>query len=340
MNDLRDVAMGDIPDPVIKPHEALVQVRSVGVCGSDIHYYAHGRIGGYIVEPPFILGHECAGEVVALGSLVSGLSVGDRVAVEPGVPCRRCEFCAGGRYNLCPDVVFLATPPMQGAFCEYISHDAEFLFKLPDEMNFADGAMLEPLSTGIQAVKRSGMTVGDCVFIYGMGPIGLSTLQAFLAAGAGKVYVGDMRTKRLEMALELGTCEAFDVSQVDVVGEIRERSAGLGPHIVVETAGAKQSTLETVEMARRGGTVVLVGLAPDPTVPMNMLAPIDKELDVRGVFRYCHTYPTAIALVERGAAELRSMVTHQYDLEATPMALEDSVDPSPDRIKAIVNLDG
>jgi len=336
MNGIRQVGIEEIPQPEIRPDQALVAIRAVGVCGSDIHYYTHGRIGDYVVNPPFILGHECAGVIVEVGSQVTNVAPGDRVAVEPGVPCRRCVFCKQGRYNLCRDVVFLATPPVNGAFAEYIAHAADFLYKLPDNASFNDGAMCEPLSTGMQAVNRSGLRMGDSVFVAGVGPIGLMTLQAFRAAGAGAVYVSDLDTSRLELAKKLGATTVFQANDADLISELRDLTDGLGPDIVVETAGSERATAQSIDIVRPGGVVVLVGLAPTAGVEMNTLAAIDKEIDIRGVFRYANTYPAALSMIARGTIDVTSMVTAEYPFEDTDRALSDVADRLPGIVKAVV----
>lgn len=336
MHGIRQVVIQEMAQPEIQPDEALVEIRSVGVCGSDVHYYTHGRIGNYIVNPPFILGHECAGVVVEVGSEVTNIAPGDRVAVEPGVPCRRCVFCKQGRYNLCRDVIFLATPPVDGSFVEYIAHVADFLYKLPDNVSFNDGAMCEPLSTGMQAVARSGLRMGDRVFIAGVGPIGLMTLQAFRAAGAGAVYVSDIDTSRLELARKLGATATFNANDETLIPQLRDLTDGLGPEIVVETAGSDSVTAQSVDIVRAGGVVVLVGLAPKAGVEMDTLAIVDKEIDIRGVFRYANTYPAALSMIERGTIDVKSMVTAEYPFEDTDRALSDVANRLPGIVKAVV----
>ena len=333
---IRDIRIDDVTVPKPGPRQALVEIRSVGICGSDVHYYTHGRIGRYVVEPPFILGHECSGVVVEVGEGVEHIAPGDLVAVEPGVPCGHCAFCRSGKYNLCPDVVFLATPPYDGAFAEYIVHDADFLFRVPEGVTADEAAMCEPLSTGLQAVKRAELTLGETVFIAGMGPIGLANMQAFKAAGAGAIYVSDIDSARLETALKLGATEAFLATETDLVKELRKRTLGRGPDVVVEAAGSAEATKQTVEIVRPGGRVVLVGLAPEATVPINMLDVIDKEIDVRGVFRYANTYPAALALIAQSAVDMKSMVTAQYPLEKADEAMRDVADRKPGIIKAVV----
>jgi L-iditol 2-dehydrogenase len=158
LHGVHDCRLEDVPIPTRKGEdEVLVRIRSCGVCGSDVHYYTHGRIGDFVVEGPMILGHECAGEVVEVGAEATGLQPGERVAIEPGWPCRKCAFCKQGKYNLCPEVEFYATPPYDGALAEYVRAPADFCYKLPDNVSTDAGAMVEPLATGLQAVKRGGV---------------------------------------------------------------------------------------------------------------------------------------------------------------------------------------
>ncbi len=336
MYGVRDIRVEDVPIPDIAQDEALVAIKATGVCGSDVHYYTHGKIGRYVVEPPFVLGHECAGIVEKVGADVSNVKPGDRVAVEPGVPCRRCTFCRQGKYHLCRDVVFLATPPYGGSFQEYMAHAADFLFPVADEVSLPEAAMVEPLSTGMQAVRRSGLKLGDRVFIAGMGPIGLATLQAFLAGGAGAVYVSDVDEERLKLASEFGAARAFDARDENLADELRDLTEGFGPEITVETAGSADATKLVADVVRPGGVAVLVGLAPEATVPLNVLDIIDKEIDVRGVFRYSNTYPAALSLIARGAVDVKRMVTAAYALEKANQAMADVADRKPGIIKAVV----
>ena len=186
--------------PAIRAHEVLIKVMDCGICGSDVHYYEHGRIGDFVVEKPMILGHECAGEVVEVGEAVTHIKAGDRVAVEPGHTCGKCEYCKSGRYNLCPDVIFLATPPYDGAFSEYLSYPADMVYKLPDSMDTVEGALLEPFCVGLHAVAQSEVKAGSCAVILGSGCIGLCTLLALNAQGIHKVFVVDILENRLKMA--------------------------------------------------------------------------------------------------------------------------------------------
>lgn len=200
MNNTREIKIETVPVPDINHDEVLIKVMAVGICGSDLHYYTNGRIGNYVVEKPFILGHECAGEIAAVGSAVDQFKVGDRVAVEPGVTCGRCEACKEGRYNLCPDVQFLATPPVDGAFVQYIKMRQDFVFLIPDSLSYEDAALIEPFSVGIHAAARTKLQPGSTIAIMGMGPVGLMAVAAAKAFGAGTIIATDLEPLRLEAA--------------------------------------------------------------------------------------------------------------------------------------------
>lgn len=319
----------EIPEP--KEDEVLVKIKSVGVCGSDIHYYNEGRIGSFIVEKPLILGHECSGEVVKVGSKVKSLKVGDRVALEPGIPCRRCEFCKTGRYNLCPDVVFMATPPIDGAFAEYVVHPQDFAFKLPDSISYDEGALIEPLSVGIYATERANVKPGDRVLIFGAGPIGLVTLQAVRAYGVSDVSIVDINDFRLSKAKELGANQVINSKREKIEDFICEAD------IIFEASGNSSVIKETTRFTKRGGKIVFIGLASEDYIGLNINEISSKELDILGIFRYANVYKKAIDLVANGKINLRSLVTHHFTLENTQEALE-FADKNKDKcIKVIVN---
>ena len=199
-----EIAMQQRPIPTPAPREVLVEVTSVGVCGSDVHWYEHGRIGDLVVRSPLVLGHECAGRVAATGEDVTKHAVGDRVCLEPGVPCGRCRECRGGRYNLCVDVAFFATPPVDGAFADFVTIHEDFAFALPDGMSDDVGALMEPLSVGIWACRKAGITAGDRVLVTGAGPIGLLAMQVARAFGATDVAIADVNEHRLSAARRMG----------------------------------------------------------------------------------------------------------------------------------------
>jgi len=332
-----EVVMEERPVPEAGPREVLVRVRAVGVCGSDVHYFVDGRIGHFVVTDPIVLGHECAGEVAALGDDVEGLVVGDPVAVEPGWPCGRCACCKSGRYNLCPDVFFLATPPDDGAFCDYLVVPAEFAFKLPEGMSFAEGAMMEPLAVGIHAVRRAGVTAGSAVVVTGAGPIGLLTMQTARAFGATRVYISDLVDRRLAMARDLGADAGFNAGVFDLVEEVRKLSAG-GVDFAFECAGAETTVNDCIKMLRPGGTLTLVGMTAAEAFPVNVHALLAGELDVKTVFRYANCYPLAIELARTGKVKLEPLITRRFPLGQTQAALRFAHEHKDEAVKVVVEL--
>lgn len=312
-----DIRVRESAVPAPAAHEALVRIRSVGICASDIHYYEHGRIGRFVVEQPLILGHEPSGEIVAVGSEVAHLEAGDRVSIEPGVPCHACAHCLAGRYNLCPNVVFMATPPVHGAFAEYVVHPASRCFKIPDGMSYDAAALIEPLSVGLYAVERGRAVLGDRAVVLGAGPIGLVTLLSLKSQGIDAVTVVDVVDFRLEKARELGAERIVDAREVDVASELADSF-----DVVFETAGAPATVVQSIGLAARGGRVVLVGLSPDDTAPIDTNHIIDKGLDVAGVFRYAHTWPKAIELVASGRVDLEPLVSAHYPLDDVQDAMD------------------
>jgi len=310
------------------PDEVLVRIDAVGICGSDVHYYEHGRIGDYVVEDPLVLGHESAGTVVETGANVDDIAVEDRVALEPGVPCRRCGHCKRGEYHLCESVEFMATPPHDGAFTEYVAWPADFAYRLPENVSTTAGALCEPLSVGLHACERGDVGTGDTVLINGAGPIGLVTMAAARAAGAADVLVTDLVQGKLERARERGADRAIDVSSTDLVPAVDEYTDGAGADVVIEASGAEPAIKSTVDTVRRGGTIVLIGLADEATVPLDVLAIIDNEIDVLGSFRYENTYETAIELLADDAVDLDGLVDFRAPLSEVDDAFQRAMDPS------------
>ncbi|QCJ47897.1 MULTISPECIES: NAD(P)-dependent alcohol dehydrogenase [Haloprofundus] len=308
------IAERDRPEP--EDDEVLVRMRSVGICGSDVHYYEHGRIGDYVVDSPLVLGHESAGEVVEVGSAVDDLGVGDRVTLEPGVPCGRddCEFCRANEYNLCPNVQFMATPPDDGAFAEYVAWPADYAYRLPESVSLRAGALIEPLSVGIHVCRRAGIGLGDAVYISGCGPIGLLAMEVARVAGAEPIVVADVLPSKLERARERGAT-VVNVAEENPVDAVEEATGGRFADVVVEASGAEQAIGGTLDVVRRGGTVVLVGLAADGVVPFDTNDIIDNELDLLGSFRYRHTYPTAIELLASEQVDVEGIIDFEMALD-------------------------
>ncbi|MCS0634935.1 NAD(P)-dependent alcohol dehydrogenase [Streptomyces sp. LP05-1] len=301
------------PVPALASHQVLVRIDAVGTCGSDVHYYRHGRIGEFVVDGPLILGHEPAGTVVATGSGSTRHTVGQRVSVEPGTPCATCPECRRGRYNLCPGMVFFATPPVDGVFCEYAAVHEDFAHPVPDTLSDEAAALLEPLSVGVWACRKARVAPGDRVLVTGAGPIGLVAAQTALAFGAAEVLVTDVVPHRLEWVRAFGAA-ALDVSRSSLA------DSGYAPDVLLECSGAPAALSEAVRAVVRAGRVVLVGMGGDEvTLPLSRIQ--NHELEVTGTFRYAHTWPAAIALAASGRVRLDPLVTHRYGLADTELAL-------------------
>ncbi|MFC5702694.1 NAD(P)-dependent alcohol dehydrogenase [Cohnella faecalis] len=321
MKDKLLIEVEQIERPAPGPNEALIKVQCIGVCGSDIHYYEHGRIGRYVVEKPLILGHEVAGTVVEVGSNVSNVKIGDRVAIEPGVPCGQCDYCKGGRYNLCADVFFLATPPDNGAWADYIVMRSDALFTLPDTMSFEEGALLEPLSVGYHAMNRANVKPSDKVFITGLGPIGLLAIQAAKLFGVKEIYASDVVAFRREFALKMGATAVFNPLEDSIAEELSVLTNNTGIDVVIESSGNRSSISSTMSLVRRGGRVVFVGLPPENEVLLNVDKIIDSELNLYGVFRYANTYAAAIQAYAKSGLNISEVITHRFELQEINAAL-------------------
>jgi L-iditol 2-dehydrogenase len=327
------------PIPTPKADEVLVKLEYVGICGSDMHYYETGAIGDYVVEPPFVLGHEPGGTVVEVGSNVKHLKVGDRVALEPGKTCGRCEFCRQGKYNLCPDVVFFATPPVDGVFQEYAAHEAALCFKLPDNVSTLEGALIEPLAVGFHAANQGGAHAGQTAVVMGAGCIGLVSMMALKAQGVSRVYVVDVMAKRLEKALELGADGVINGKE-DAVEAVRRLTGGAGCDLVIETAGTEITTRQAIHMTKKGAVIVLVGYSKSGEMTLPMSLALDKELTFKTVFRYRHIYPMAIDAVAAGRVNLKGIVTDIFDFEDIQNAMDRSVADKANIVKAVVRIAG
>lgn len=340
MKDIRRIEIEELPIPVPRENEVLIRIRSVGICGSDVHYFVEGRIGDFVVHPPFILGHECSGEVVEIGKGVGNLKPGDRVTMEPGIPCGRCEFCRAGRYNLCPDVVFWATPPVDGTFCEYVAHPAHFTYPIAPHVSFEEAALVEPLAVGMYATWRAQVRPGDLAIVLGSGPIGLVTLEALLARGVTEVIAVDLVEKRLEKAKEIGAQHVINAQKEDIREKVLSLTHGRGADVVFETAGNIVTVQLTAELAKRGGKVVLVGLPSVTHFDFGVIKILDKELDVLGIFRYANMYKGCVDLLNAGRVNLKTIITHRFSLRETEKALLFAHEHKAESIKVVINLEG
>jgi L-iditol 2-dehydrogenase len=320
----------------------LIQVEYVGVCGSDVHYFHDGACGTFKVREdrdiPFMLGHECAGMVVEVGSKVTHLKKGDRVCCEPSVTCGKCEYCKSGKYNLCNEVVFWATPPVQGCYMKYVPFKADLCYRLPEHVSSRAGALIEPFATGMYAAQKAEITAGSTAVILGSGCIGLMTMLACKARGAGKIIVCDLEDIRLEKARELGADYVINSRNEDPLAKISELTGGKGPDVVFETAGSRFTIAQTAHIAKRGGRIVLVGMSAEEEITFNFGQIMAKELEIRSLFRYVNLFPASVAVVESGLAEIEKVATHDYDLEDIQQAFEDSVNKKNEVVKAVIRF--
>ena len=339
MTKLKYCEIQERPIPEPKDDEVLVKIENVGVCGSDLHYYESGRIGNFIVEYPFVLGHEAGGTVVETGKNVKKIKVGDRVALEPGKTCGKCEFCKSGRYNLCPDVIFFATPPVDGVFQEYVAHEEGLCFKIPDNMTTEEAALIEPLAVGMHVASQGDAHLGQTAVVTGSGCIGLMSLLSLKARGVSRVIVVDVMDKRLEQAKKLGADYVINGKKEDTVQRILEITDGSGFDLGIETAGSEITASQQIKAAKKGATIVFVGYSPsgEMTLPIGMA--LDKELNFKTVFRYRNMYPMAIDAVASGKIDVKGVVTHYFKLDDIQEALTACVEDKANIVKGVIKVE-
>jgi len=311
---VQDLVLEEREVPTPGPEEVLVQVGAVGVCGSDVHYYQHGRIADFVVESPLVLGHEASGVIIDVGVGVDRGRVGHRVSIEPGVPDFTCPECLAGRYNLCASMRFYATPPIDGALAQFVTVHGSFAHDVPDSMSDDTAALLEPLSVGIWANQKAHTAAGSRVLITGAGPIGLVALQCALAFGATEAVVADVNPHRLGLATRLGATAVVDSRSSNV------RDCGVRPDVLLECSGHAGATGDALRALAPAGRAVLVGMGGDElAVPLGVLQA--REIEVTGTFRYANTWPTAIALAGNGRVDLDTLVTGYFPLARSADAL-------------------
>lgn len=338
MTDIEKMEFVERDIPVPKEDEVLVKVEYVGICGSDMHYYENGRIGNYIVKPPFVLGHEASGTIVKVGSRVTHLKLGDRVALEPGKTCGHCSFCRKGQYNLCPDVIFFATPPVDGVFQEYVAHEAALCFKLPENVSTLEGALIEPLAVGFHSANQGQAHIGQTAVVFGAGCIGLVSMMALKAEGVTNVHVVDIVPKRLDKALKLGASSVINSKSEDVVAQINKLTDGNGCDLVIDTSGAELAAEQAIQITRKGATIVMVGYSKNGMLNLPMGLAIDKELRFETAFRYRHIYPMAIEAVSTGKVNLKDMVTNIFTLDEVQKAMDLSIHNKEEIVKSVIRI--
>lgn len=324
-----DVRIEERPVPHPGPGEVLIEVKAVGVCGSDVHYYEHGRIGSFVVRQPLILGHESSGVIVDVGKGVNKDRIGERVAMEPGIPCGICRECRTGHYNLCTDVRFFGTPPIDGAFTNYVILPESFAYKLPDQVSYEEGALIEPLSVGLWACRKAQLKGGDRVLVTGAGPIGIVAMKVAIALGTAEIIITDVSPQRLETARKLGATRTINVAEESLADANRDVDA------LIECSGNASALKDGIRALRPAGKAVIVGMGPgeEASIPLSFIQ--NREILLTGIFRYANTYQDAIAMVATGRIDLKSIITGHYTLEQTEQALQ-ATKSDPSNIKSVV----
>lgn len=337
LTDIQKIEILDAEMPVQGDNELLIRVDYCGICGSDMHFFETGCYSKGKIPFPHVLGHECAGSVVAVGKKTQGFSVGDRVAVEPGVSCGICPECKSGHYNLCKSVQFKSVPPYNGVLRNYIAHDYRRCFKLPDNISNLQGALIEPFAIGLHAARQAGVKNGDVVAVLGSGCIGMMTLLACKALGAKMAIVTDLADFRLEKARKLGASHVINSRHEDATKRILEITDGHGVDVVFETAGSPITLAMASSVCKSAGVIMMVGNIFKP-VTLDVWAIAHREIDLRGIYRYCNDYPTAIELLASGKVDFSEVITNVYDFEDTQNAFMQSISDKEHTLKGVIKL--
>ena len=330
---LRDIAV----DESLSPHDVRIKIHTVGICGSDVHYYQHGRIGPFVVNAPMILGHEASGTIIEVGSAVKILKPGDRVCMEPGIPDPNSRATQLGLYNLDPAVRFWATPPIHGVLRPTVVHPAAFTFKLPDNVSFAEGAMVEPLAVGMHAATKAKVRPGDLAVVIGAGPIGMVTALAALAAGCSRVVMTDVQQPKLDLAKTLGSIVPINVAKESPLDRIKQMTDGWGADIVFECSGNAKAAAGVFELLCPAGRVVYVGM-PGAPIAYDVVAAQLKEATVEHVFRYAHVYDRAVALLSSGKINVRPLITNRFSFADSVKAFDFASNMPANAVKAQIEL--
>ncbi|MEM6160066.1 NAD(P)-dependent alcohol dehydrogenase [Erwinia sp. P6884] len=319
-------------------NDVLIKIHSVGICGSDVHYYQHGRIGPFVVKEPMVLGHEAAGVVMALGKNVTHLRTGDRVCMEPGIPDPQSAQSRAGIYNLDPAVRFWATPPVDGCLRETVVHPGAFTFRLPDNVSFSEGAMVEPLAIGMHAATKAGIRPGDIALVIGAGPIGVVTALAALAGGCSDVIICDLFDEKLKVAGHYEGLHAVNINSGGLADKVASLTSGNGVDLVFECSGAKQAITGISDHIAPGGTAVLVGMPVD-AAPMDIVAAQAKEVTFKTIFRYANMYPRTLRLLSSGKLNVQPLITQTYKFAQSVEAFDRAAAGHPGDIKIMLEME-
>jgi D-xylulose reductase len=333
LESVRTVRLREIELPrEVGPHDVRIAIKAVGICGSDVHYYTHGAIGPFVVREPMVLGHEAAGQVLAVGEAVRDLAPGDRVCMEPGIPDWTSRASRLGHYNLDPSVRFWATPPIHGCLTPEVVHPANLTYKLPAGVSFQEGAFVEPLAIGMQAATKARIELGQVAVVVGAGTIGLMTALAALAGGCAEVFVIDVVAEKLAIAGQYSGLRPLDARRQDAVAVVREATGGWGADVVFEESGSPKAYENLFDFACPGGCAVLIGL-PTERVAFDVVGASVKELRLENVFRYANVYPRAIALLGSGKIDVKPLISRTFPFTDAVAAIAFAAEGHPDVVK-------
>jgi len=316
---LRDFAIER--EETLGPRDVRIKLHTVGICGSDVHYYTHGAIGPFVVREPMILGHEASGTVIEVGPEVRTLKVGDRVCMEPGIPDPDSRATRLGIYNVDPAVRFWATPPVHGILRPTVVHPELFTYRLPDNVSFAEAAMVEPLAVGVHGATKAAVRPGDVGVVIGAGPIGLVTALSLIAAGCARLYVSDVDEAKLALAASLGPITPVNVRSQPLAEAVLAGTDGWGADIVVECSGNPRGAAGIFEPLCPGGRVVFIGGQSEP-VAYDVGAAMVREARVEHVFRYAHVFPRCIAMLSSGSIDVKPLITRTFGFDESVEAFE------------------
>ena len=330
---LRDI---ELPKEV-HSNDVKIKMHTVGICGSDVHYYTHGKIGPFIVKEPMVLGHEGSGTVIEVGSNVSSLKVGDRVCIEPGVPDVYSKEYMRGLYNLDPKLTFWATPPDHGCLTPEVVFPSNFVFKLPENVSYAEGAMIEPLAVGLQAAEKAKIIPGETALVMGCGPIGLVIALTALAGGCSKVFIADIVSEKLKMCNNFENLIPIDLNKDDPAGVIKKNTNNWGANIIFEASGATKAYETIFDSICPAGRVVIVGNPMNP-IPMDFATLLTKEIEIKTVFRYAHQYERAINLLSSNKIDVKPMITDTVAFDDSIKAFERAAKNLPEDVKIQIQL--
>jgi D-xylulose reductase len=330
---IRDIKV----DETLGPHDVRIALRTVGVCGSDVHYYENGRIGQFVVREPMILGHEASGKIIEVGAQVHHLKVGDRVCMEPGIPDPNGKATLLGMYNLDPAVRFWATPPVHGVLRPSVVHPAAFTFKLPDTVSYEEGAMVEPLAVGMHGANKAKIKPGDVGVVIGAGPIGILTALAALAGGCSQIIISDLEQPKLDIAATLGPIRPVNVAKENLAGVVMEMTDGWGADLVFECSGNEKAASGVFDLLCPAGCVIYIGMPGNP-IAYDVVAAQVKEARVEHVFRYAHVYPRALALMGSGKLNVKPLITDTFSFTDSVRAFDYALHMPPTSVKVQITV--